>query len=241
MIDDQMTLKDIVDACNMQNEKAEDDAPMIPVGNSLLSYRSYAEAFYVPIVRPKTERLLLALVRSIAPKRILEIGTGIGYSTLQMHLASPASVIDTIEIDPALTNRAKELLERYYGAEKRDKQASHIHFFTGDATDPETALYAKAQRYDFVFLDAAKGQYMAMWEALQSHLADDAILFQDNVSYDVAGEHATRSRTRKRYATIEKRMEDYVRYQASIADEVLRFAMEDGILLSRMRRRDSRD
>src|SRR4030088_3858958 len=79
-----------------------------PVGPVLEEMLKTGRAEGVPIVSPASGRLLRVLVTAIAPKRVLEIGTAIGFSTLWMASAlPPGGRIDTIDPDRARTDRAR--------------------------------------------------------------------------------------------------------------------------------------
>lgn len=218
--------------CDFLSERRgqENDPLSISVGDSLFSFRAYADAFYIPIIRPETERLLSYLIAESKPKRILEVGTAIGYSTLMMHRALPSASIDTIEIDPALSRRASHILEN-------NVDSSRIRFIIGDATDPSLPVYQCDAHYDFVFLDAAKGKYQEIWNAIEPSLKDGCIVFHDNASYATSSIHDEQSRSNKRYETIEKRMHEYVNHRLeSNRHPSIFLDWEDGILLTKYHR-----
>lgn len=132
----------------------------------------YAKENYVPIVRKDTANLLRVLVSMKKPLRILEIGTAIGYSGKIMLDACPQSRLTTLEID----------YDRYKLAEKNlKKYAGRVKMVLCDAGD---FLLNCEEKYDFVFLDGAKGQYLSYLPSILRVLDDGALFVADNVLQD---------------------------------------------------------
>ena len=113
----------------------------------LIEMEEYASINKVPIIEVEVARFLEFLVMLKKPKRILEIGTAIGYSSIIMNRAYPDSIITTIEIDEKNFLKAKEFIKRA-GCEK------NIDLIYADAND---ALDFITDEYDMIFMDAAKG------------------------------------------------------------------------------------
>jgi predicted O-methyltransferase YrrM len=137
----------------------------------------------VPIVSPAAGRLLCVLVTALAPKRVLEIGTAIGFSTLWMASALPAGGrIDTIDPDRSRTDRAR----RYW--------------LRAGVTDRVRVVNEPALRViprltpgiEFAFIDAIKTEYIAYLDALLPKMAPGGMITVDNVLWSgriAAGEH----------------------------------------------------
>ena len=157
-----------------------------------------AERRKIPIIRASERDLFCSLVAERSPRRILEIGTAIGFSTLLIaaNAAAGAEVI-TLEID---SERAR-LAELYI---KRSPYASNITIVNRDAGE---ALIELTGEYDFIFLDAAKGQYINYLPIIKRHLAKDGVLLADNIlfrGYTFGAEEPP-----KRYRTIVRRLREY--------------------------------
>src|SRR5690625_2455700 len=112
--------------------------------------------------------LLKQLLRLKHPERILEIGTAIGYSALQMSEAVPGASIVTIERDTAMIEQANQHFKQY-------DQEKKITLIPGDAFDSFEAVEEKGP-YDVIFIDAAKGQYKRFFEKF-SHCLMEQVIF----------------------------------------------------------------
>ena len=130
----------------------------------------------MPIIRRETAALLKTLVAAKAPRAILEIGTAVGYSALLMARVMPADCrITTIEKYEKRIPIARENF-RLAGEEER------ITLLEGDADEILDRL--KGSYFDFVFMDAAKGQYLAWLPKLMELMPAGAVLVSDNVLQD---------------------------------------------------------
>lgn len=126
----------------------------------------------IPIIHPEVAQFLHLLIRMHRPKTILEIGTAIGYSTICMtQAAGPEAKIKTIEIDE----------DHAYQAWLNFKEVAlndQIQSIVGDAIDLIPKLENK---FDLIFLDAAKGQYLNFLPHTLELLNPRGILIADNV------------------------------------------------------------
>lgn len=164
------------------------------------SIEQYAHENYVPIIRKETESLLKVMVSIKKPKHILEIGTAIGYSAILMSQVMPADChITTIEnyekrIPIALDNIKKSGMEEC------------ITLIEGDALSIVPQLDCT---FDFVFMDAAKGQYMNYLEQIIDKVEDGGVIISDNVLQE--GDIVkSRFIVERRNRTIHSRMRDYL-------------------------------
>lgn len=187
-----------------------------------------ALAARVPIIRRETAALLKTLVAAKAPRAILEIGTAVGYSALLMARVMPADCrITTIEKYEKRIPVARENF-RLAGEEER------ITLLEGDADEILERL--KGSYFDFVFMDAAKGQYLAWLPKLMELMPPGALLVSDNVLQDgdiVQSRFAVERRNR----TIHARMREYLyELKHNIALETSILPVGDGVALSVRRR-----
>jgi len=165
----------------------------------LKELEEFAEKNHVPIIQPEVARLMQVLGRIIRPKNILEVGTAIGYSAILLsEILEPDGKIDTIDRYELMIERAKENI-------KRAGLSAVINVITGDALD---VLKCLDKKYDLIFLDAAKGQYMEFLPECMRMLKPKGVIRSDNVLYK--GMVANDELVVRRKKTIVRRMRDYL-------------------------------
>ncbi len=145
------------------------------IENLLVEMESYARENQVPILTAAARPVFLRALQESRPRRILELGTAIGYSGLLALRESPGAELVTIERDPETAERAKHYLTRAGG-----DYADRTTVLTGPA---EMLLPELTGTYDFVFIDAAKSRYPDFWLAVQPLLAQRAVVAADNVLF----------------------------------------------------------
>ncbi len=182
-----------------------------------------AIATYVPIIRKEMESFLRVMLTIKQPKRILELGTAIGYSAILMSEYMPKDcVIDTIENYDKRIPIAKANFERA-GVSDR------INLYEGDAMEIMPTLKHK---YDFVFMDAAKAQYIYFLPLLKDLMENGAILITDNVLQD-GDIIESRFGVTRRNRTIHSRMREYMYEIKNSKDfETTIVPIGDGITMS---------
>lgn len=155
----------------------------------------------VPIIRSETAALLRSLTVALRPENILEIGTAVGYSALQMCQVMPANChITTIE---KYEKRIPEAKENF----RKAGEESRITFLEGDADMWLKEL--KGKQFDLVFMDAAKGQYLNWLPLLLDLMPVGAVLISDNVLQD-GDVVQSRFAVQRRNRTIHSRMREYL-------------------------------
>ena len=155
----------------------------------------------VPIIRSETAALLRSLTAALRPENILEIGTAVGYSALQMCQVMPANChITTIE---KYEKRIPEAKENF----RKAGEESRITFLEGDADMWLKEI--KGKQFDLVFMDAAKGQYLNWLPLLLDLMPVGAVLISDNVLQD-GDVVQSRFAVQRRNRTIHSRMREYL-------------------------------
>ena len=139
----------------------------------LVKMQEYASEHDVPIMQDEGIAFLIMLLNVKKPKRILEIGSAIGFSSSVMALNSDAT-IDTMERDIKMISECKKNHE-ILGLTDR------IRLIEGDAL--ETIEVVKNNKYDFIFIDAAKAQYIKFFEMYSELLAEDGVILSDNLYF----------------------------------------------------------
>ncbi|MCI7150171.1 O-methyltransferase [bacterium] len=154
----------------------------------------------VPIIRKEMQSFLKVLLAIKRPTRILEVGTAVGFSALLMSEYAPEEcTITTIENYEKRIPIARENFKR---AGKEQK----ITLIEGDAMGVLTELSGP---YDFIFMDAAKGQYIAYLPEVLRILEPDGVLVSDNVLQD-GNIIESRFAVERRDRTIHSRMREYL-------------------------------
>ena len=180
----------------------------------------------VPIIRSGTRDMLRFLLRERKPKEVLEIGTAVGFSALCMREYLPkSSHITTIE---KVEMRLKEARGNLEMLDEDDR----ITLLEGDAAEVLKQLLTKGKSYDFIFMDAAKGQYINWLPDILRLLRDGGLLMSDNVLQDgtiMESRYAVERRDR----TIHERMREYL-YTLKHMDEFETSILPvgDGVALS---------
>lgn len=183
---------------------------------------------HVPIIRKETQGLLRFLLRTHKPGSILEVGTAIGFSALFMSEYSDADCrITTIEKVPMRLVVAEKNL-----ASDRFPHRDKISLRKGEALEVLKALVLEKEAFDFIFLDAAKAQYMSFLPEIMKLLADNGILITDNVLQDGTVINSRYSITR-RDRTIHSRMREYLYTITHMEElETILLPVGDGVTVS---------
>lgn len=182
----------------------------------------YAKENFVPIVRPKTLELLISTIKENKTKKILEIGTAIGYSGSQMLINSEAK-LTTIEKNEKMYEIAKNNFVRLGLCER-------VTQINGDAKEILSELVNKNEKYDFIFLDGPKGQYLGYLPMLNELLEVNGIIFADDVLFRglVQGNEWPKHRIRTLVLNLRKYLEEVQKppFTSKIID------LEDGVCIT---------
>lgn len=174
-------------------------------GNGELLDRIEKEALAgdVPIVRKDMQSFLKFLLAVKKPRRILEVGCAVGFSAILMAQWNPVDcTVTTIENWEPRIPVARENF-------RRAGRAEQITLLEGDAGEILPQLLAEGKQYDWIFMDAAKGQYPVLLPTVVELLENDGVLVSDNVLFD--GEIIeSRFVVTRRNRTIHKRMREYL-------------------------------
>lgn len=178
---------------------------------------------HVPIIRKETQSFLKVVLMMKRPLRVLEVGTAVGFSAILMsgHLPEGGH-ITTIENYEKRIPIARENFKRA-GKEKE------ITLIEGDALEVMQGL---AGPYDFIFMDAAKGQYIHYLPEAVRLLAPSGALLSDNVMQD-GDILESRFAVERRNRTIHKRMREYLyelKHREDLETSIL--PLGDGVALS---------
>ncbi|KFZ42008.1 O-methyltransferase [Anoxybacillus flavithermus] len=194
---------------------------------AIVAMEQYAHEQGVPIMDALSIEMMLHILKLIEPKRILEIGTAIGYSAIRMAKALPNATIVTIERDE---ERYKQALVY---AEQTSTKGQMILLF-GDALDMSDEVKKHAP-FDVLFIDAAKGQYRRFFELYEPFLNKNGVIITDNVLFK--GFVATNEPIeQKRIRQLVKKIHAYNEWlMAHPCYETIIIPVGDGMAISRKR------
>lgn len=165
----------------------------------------YAKENSVPIIHKEVSELLRVVLNIHKPKRILEIGCAIGYSSIFFSTVLNNNVeIITTERNPVMLEQAEKNIEKAGLSE-------NIKILVGDAQE---TLKNVEGNFDMIFIDAAKGQYKMFFDTVIDKLNIDGIVVSDNILYK--GMIADDGLVVRRKRTIVKRMRDYLDYLCQV-------------------------
>ena len=141
-------------------------------GLEIIKHKALEE--HIPIIMDDTLEVIAKYLIKIKPKRILEIGTAVGYSAICFSkYLSDDGIIDTIERDEERIKEAKVNI-------KNMNLENKIHIYEGDAVE---ILPNLNEKYDAVFIDAAKGKYPFFLKESLRMIKPNGIIFADNILY----------------------------------------------------------
>ena len=180
----------------------------------------------IPIIRKGSQRIIRFMLEMKKPVDILEVGTATGFSAIFMlEFLSKNAKITTIEKMEERAAKAEENFKKF----DKNKQ---ITLVKGDATDILTQLVSKGHTYDFIFMDAAKGQYINFFADVKKLLKCGGMLITDNMLQE-GRLLDSRYTVVRRERTIHQRMREYVNVLATDKElETMFLETGDGMAVS---------
>lgn len=213
------------------NERIDEYIELLSKENSeyIERIREEALATDVPIIKRSSEAFMKSLLKIKRYTNILELGTAVAYSTLIIAENSEAKITTVEKFEPRI-KIAKENI-------KFSKFKDRIELICEDVDIVLKNLVSQNKKYDFIFMDAAKAQYIKWLPDIKLLLEDEGILFSDNILQEgsiIESKFAIDRRDR----TIHKRLREYLR--ALTSDKNLTTSIipiGDGVALSIYNRR----
>ena len=192
---------------------------------TLKEIEDFARENGVPIVQKETGVFLEFMTSMKKPKRILELGTAVGFSSILMYEASGVEPeIITIERDEKMIELATMNLEKFNLSDK-------IKIEQGDCLE---VLEKLEEPFDLIFMDAGKGHYNHFLPHCLRLLNKDGIIIADNVLF--RGMVACKDLVKRRKITIVKRMKTYLELVTKDKDLITSvIPMGDGIAVTKRR------
>ena len=213
------------------NERIDEYIELLSEENSeyIERIREEALATDVPIIKRSSEAFMKSLLKIKRYTNILELGTAVAYSTLIIAENSEAQITTVEKFEPRI-KIAKENI-------KFSKFKDRIELICEDVDIVLKNLVIQNKKYDFIFMDAAKAQYIKWLPDIKLLLEDGGVLFSDNILQEgsiIESKFAIDRRDR----TIHKRLREYLR--ALTSDKNLTTSIipiGDGVALSIYNRR----
>lgn len=191
------------------------------IPEKLLEIEKEAQKNCIPIVSREVSRLLMILSSIKKPKRILEIGTAVGYSAISMYLGYPQAKIISIEMDFDMVMQAKKNIAKFGAQDK-------ITIIGGEA---EEVLQAIEGTFDMMFFDAAKAQYIDYFNLTKGKMSQGCLLVCDNVLFK--GMVIGKRFLKRRMITIAKRMNKFIKMLEDDDNFIVTLLpISDGVLIA---------
>ena len=179
---------------------------------------------HIPIIMDDTLEVIANYLIKMEPERILEIGTAVGYSAICFSsYLSDEGIIDTIERDEERIKEAKVNI-------KNMDLENKIHIYEGDAVE---ILPTLNEKYDAVFIDAAKGKYPFFLKEALRMIKPKGIIFADNILYKG---YVMSDYNKHKQRTAVRNLREYIKEVSenpNLETEILEVG--DGLAVSRIR------
>lgn len=187
----------------------------------ILDLEEYAKENNIPIMLPDGIEFLLDYIKKNNIKKILEIGSAIGYSAIRMALIDQDIKVTTIERDEKRYSEAKKNIS-LFGLDKQ------INIIFSDAFD-----ITLTEKYDLIFIDAAKSQYIKFFEKFKTNLTESGTIISDNLSFHGLVENKEQVSLSRNLRGLVRKINDYIDYLKSNEEFTTTFySLGDGIGVS---------
>ncbi len=181
----------------------------------------YADANNVPIIEKDSINFIRKYIKMNDVKSILELGTAIGYSAIMMASVKDDVEVTTIERDEKRYREAVKNVNMC-GMDKR------IEIVFNDALDVNLA----GHKYDLIFIDAAKGQYIKFFEKFENYLNPGGVIITDNLKFHGLVNNKEKIESKNVLGLVTK-IEKYIDYLKERDDYITRFYdIGDGLSVS---------
>ncbi len=190
--------------------------------NIIRQIKTYAELNNIPIMMDSGLDYLLKYISKNKIKKVLEIGTAIGYSAIMMCSVDSELVVTTIERDE------KRYLEALKNIKKLDLE-NRIHLIYNDALDAKIEGY-----YDLIFIDAAKAQNQRFFERFEKNLAPDGVIVTDNIKFHGLVDKKIEDIESRNLRQLVRKVKDYISFlKANSKYDTVFLDVGDGLAVSK--------
>jgi len=188
---------------------------------TIIEMEKYAKEHNVPIIEKDSIKFIMKYIKLNNVKKILELGTAIGYSGILMVSASEGVELTTIERDE----------KRYMEALKNVKKCGlekQIEIVFQDALEVNLV----GRTYDLIFIDAAKGQYIKFFEKFSHYLSPGGVIITDNINFHGLVGNRTEDMSKNLNSLVSK-IEDYIEFLKTNQEFTTKFYdIGDGLSIS---------
>lgn len=187
----------------------------------ILDIKENAKKNNVPIMQDEGIDFICKYIKENNIKRILEIGSAIGYSALMFASVSDDIIVTTIERDE---NRYKEAVTNI----ENMSMSNRINIFNADALDIDIK-----DKYDLIFIDAAKSQYIKFFEKYKNNLSLNGVIISDNLAFHglVENPELTNNRNTKQLVKKIKKYIDFLKNNKEF--NTIFYKIGDGVSVSK--------
>ena len=180
----------------------------------------YAKENNIPIMQKDGIEFLVNYIKENNIKNILEIGSAIGYSAIKMALVDNDIKITTIERDKERYDIAVTNIDKF-------NLSDRINIILGDALDTDIE-----GKYDLIFIDAAKSQYIKFFEKYELNLKENGVIVTDNLSFHGLVEDDSKITNRNTKQLVRK-IRNYIEYLKNNTNYKTTFySLGDGVAIS---------
>lgn len=184
--------------------------------------KEYAEANNVPIMTDEGIQYLLRYIQKNEVRKILEIGTAIGYSAIMMCSVNPDIIVTTIERDEKRYLEALKNIKKF-GLEDRIELIYH------DALEVQLD-----DQYDLLFIDAAKAQNQKFFERFERNLKSDGTIITDNMNFHGLVDKDPEEISSRNLRQLVRKVKDYIDFLKENSNYETTFLdIGDGLAVSR--------
>lgn len=219
---------------NITNDKVTDYITSFyqPLNDTLAGLRNQSEADRIPLILKETEMLFRTVLRMMPIRRILEIGTAYGYSSVFFATLLPNAVVTTVESDDMNYQIAMDNIEEL-------NLTDRIQIMHGDGEQAMKALADEKENnetflpFDLIFIDAAKSHYRDFFDQAERICSENGLIICDNILMRafIVDESLDK---RRRHRTSVKRMQEFLEYIYSRNDlDASLISCGDGLLIIR--------
>ncbi len=196
---------------------------MIIINTEIKRLEKYAEENNVPIINKEGLKFIINYIKKNNVKNILEIGSAIGYSSINMALVNNKVEVTTIEKDETRYLEALKNIKKF----NLDKR---INLVLGDALDINIET-----KYDLIFIDAAKGKYIDFFHKYANNLKDNGVIITDNIYFHGLVEQKEKIEKKNLKQLVDK-IKEYISFLKNNNDfETKFYKAGDGLSVSKRR------